>query len=304
MIVGLNRLAGRAADRLAALLPDRARIGLIRWIRGRKDLRRLQRADFVLVAFAKSGRTWLRVMISRLYQVKYGLAADRIMELDNFQRQHPAIPAIFFTSGSYIADAHRLPPPETPYDRKRVIFLARHPCDIAVSYYFHVANRVVPHRKDVKGLPEDLSQTSVFDFAMDENWGLPAIVAYLNRWAEYLNRVPTSLMMRYEDLRAEPETSLRRIAAYLGETFTDETYADAVAFASFDRLKQRESENFFENRRLAPRDSGNPNSFKVRRGKVGGYRDYVTDEQAAAMEDRVRRDLSPLFGYGARGIER
>jgi hypothetical protein len=296
-----NRMASRLANRAGRALAGRARIPFARWLRGRKDMRRLRRADCVLVAFAKSGRTWLRVMISRLFQVKYGLPPDEIMELDNFHRSNPAIPAIFFTSGSYISEAHRLPPPRTPFDDKKVIFLARHPGDVAASYYFHVDNRVTPHLKDVKGLPADLSDTPIHEFIMSKDWGVPAIIAYLNRWAGNLVRMPESLLVRYEDLRADPAAELRRIAAFLGETFADDAYAEAVAFASFDRLRERERQNFFGNDRLAPRDAANPDSFKVRRGKVGGYRDYLTPEQAEAVDDLVRRTLSPIFGYDGDG---
>jgi hypothetical protein len=35
----------------------------------------------------------------------------------------------------------------------------------------------------------------------------------------------------------------------------------------------------------------------VRRGKVAGYLDYFDERQVAAMEDRVRSQLSPVFGY-------
>jgi hypothetical protein len=241
-------------------------------------------------------------MISRLYQVKYGLPPDEIMELDNFRRANAAIPAIFFTSGSYLSEAHRLPPPRTPFDDKKIIFLARHPCDVAVSYYYHVGHRVTPHRKDVKGLPAD--QASIHEFVMNRDWGLPAVIAYLNRWAGNLVRIPASLLVRYEDLRRDPTTELRRIAAFLGETFSDEQLAEAVAFADFERLKEKERENFFGSHRLTPRDLANPNSFKVRRGKVGGYRDYFTTEQAAVMDDLVRRTLSPVFGYGPAEPER
>ncbi len=41
---------------------------------------------------------------------------------------------------------------------------------------------------------------------------------------------------------------------------------------------------------------------KVRRGQVGGCRDFFTDEQAARMEDMVRTHLSPALGYAAFSI--
>ena len=55
-----------------------------RWLRGREQMQRLRDADIVIVSFGKSGRTWLRVMLSRLYQVKHGLSQRYLLGFDNF----------------------------------------------------------------------------------------------------------------------------------------------------------------------------------------------------------------------------
>ena len=49
---------------------------------------------------------------------------------------------------------------------------------------------------------------------------------------------------------------------------------------------------------MAPGNRANPDSYKVRRAKVGGYRDYFTAEQVAELEALMRARLSPRFGYG------
>jgi hypothetical protein len=51
--------------------------------------------------------------------------------------------------------------------------------------------------------------------------------------------------------------------------------------------------------RVKPGDEGNPDSFKVRRGKVGGYRDYFTPEQVRIVDAMVDEVLDPSFGYSA-----
>ena len=48
---------------------------------------------------------------------------------------------------------------------------------------------------------------------------------------------------------------------------------------------------------MMPRDKDNPNSYKVRRAKVGGYRDYFTDEEVAVIDRLVADTLDPLFHY-------
>jgi hypothetical protein len=48
---------------------------------------------------------------------------------------------------------------------------------------------------------------------------------------------------------------------------------------------------------MMPRDKDNPDSYKVRRAKVGGYRDYFTDEEVAAIDARLADTLDLLFSY-------
>jgi hypothetical protein len=71
-----------------------------------------------------------------------------------------------------------------------------------------------------------------------------------------------------------------------------------VDFAAYDNMKKMEQEKFFKNSgaRVKPGDSNNPASFKVRKAKVGGYRDYFTDEQVATL-GRMTAELDPVFGY-------
>jgi hypothetical protein len=40
-----------------------------------------------------------------------------------------------------------------------------------------------------------------------------------------------------------------------------------------------------------------PSSFKVRRGKVGGYREDFAAEQVAELEALVRENILPELGY-------
>jgi hypothetical protein len=47
---------------------------------------------------------------------------------------------------------------------------------------------------------------------------------------------------------------------------------------------------------LQPGDARDPESFKVRRGKIGGYIDYLEQEDMAYVAE-VMRELDPRFGY-------
>lgn len=71
-------------------------------------------------------------------------------------------------------------------------------------------------------------------------------------------------------------------------------------FASVENLRKKEETNYFwrSGSRLKAADPDNPDSYKVRRAKVGGYRDYFDDAELAAIDALVAERLDPAFGYG------
>ena len=83
----------------------------------------------------------------------------------------------------------------------------------------------------------------------------------------------------------------------MGADFSDEEIDEAVRFGSFDNLRKLETGGFFRQGGLTLRDPNDPNTFKVRRGKVGGYPDYFTPEQVRELEEVMFASLSPTFGY-------
>jgi hypothetical protein len=248
----------------------------------------------MVLSRAKSGRTWLRAMLSRLYQQHYGLEEAQLIEFDNFHRQQPEIPTLYFTHGHYLrgrfADARW----RRSFGARRIVFLVRNPCDVAVSEYFQSTKRASDRKVELYGVDRD---SSMFEFVMRGPIGLPSIVDYLNGWAPIITACEHALVVRYEDLRARPEEGLGRVSEFLGAPFSKEEIAEAVEFAAFENLKELERKNFFKNKRLSPKDPDDPDSFKVRRGKVGGYADYFDEQQVEVIEQFVRDRLDPVFGY-------
>lgn len=279
---------------VTAPFPREQRRKLRKWLRGRLEVAQFRNADFAVLSRAKSGRTWLRVMISRLYQCKYGLPENELLEFDNFHRRNTDIPKICFTHGHALGELYDSNTAEPGFFDRKIVFLARHPCDVAVSEYFQSTRRAKTHKRELYGVESD---TPMFDFVMRGKLGLPAIVDYLNAWQQRLEKLPSAHLVRYEDMRAEPISKMQDMMAFLEQPFTVHEISEAVDFASFEKLKQKEQNNFFRNTRLAPRNADDPDSYKVRRAKVGGYRDYFNDEQISAMESYLFKHLSKHYGY-------
>jgi hypothetical protein len=279
--------------------PESEKLKAERKLRGREQFRKLQLADIVFVSFGKSGRTWLRVMVSRLYQQMYGLPRQTLIGFDNFHRMNAAIPRMFFTHDNYIGDYTGHTDSKVDFYGKKVVLLARDPRDVAVSQFFQWKYRLKPTKVAINKYPEEGSDISIFDFVMKSDTGLKWVIGFLNQWANEAENIEDLHLVRYEDLKANPVETLEKLVHFMGAPANAEHIQDAVEFSSYENMKKMEEKKTFwlSGGRMVPRDRSNPNSYKVRRAKVGGYKDYFDDQQVAEIEAYMASNLSPLFGY-------
>jgi alcohol sulfotransferase len=280
--------------------PQEAVLAAERKLRGKEQYTTLQKADLVFVSFGKSGRTWLRVMISHLFRLKYDLPENALLSFDNFHNMNPAIPKTFFTHDNYIKDYVGNFDHKAPFYDKRVVLMVRDPRDVAVSQFFQWKFRLKPNKVLINNYPSRDSDISLYDFVMGEaGGGMAEVVDYLNVWAREYEKVSQFHLLRYEDLRANTVDSLEALLTFMGVDATDEQVAGAVEYSSYENMKKMESSEQFRlaGGRMMPKDRDNPDSYKVRRAKVGGYRDYFSDAEVAAIDARLRETLDPMFGY-------
>ena len=291
-----------------APLPASWRVASRRNLLARLELAKAERTDLLIIGHPKSGNTWLRTMISRLYQVRYGLPASVIVTSDELARRHPGVPRVSATNGCYsyegaVGEKLAAGAPDCALRHKAIVMLARNPCDIAVSWFFQFTKRQSAHKQELINHfiehPIDRRTISMWDFVRHSDIGLPFLIDYLNGWERNIRNLERGVLVRYEDLRGQPVETLKCIISLIDQSFSIEEIEEAVRFGSFDNLRQLESQGFFRQGGLKRRDPDDPNAFKVRRGKVGGYRDYFTPEQVAELEALMAARLSPTLGYGA-----
>jgi alcohol sulfotransferase len=274
-----------------------------RTLRGKEQLDTLQQADIVIVSFGKSGRTWLRVMLSHLFRVMYQLPENAVMSFDNFHNLNRAVPKVFFTHDNYIKDFTGDFHSKKPFYDKRVVLLARDPRDVAVSQFFQWKFRIKPSKLAINNYPSRDADISLYDFVTGDNGGgsMRAVTEFLNLWASEAGSVENFHVLRYEDLRAAPHEELRRLLDFMQVDASVAHVDAAVDYSSYENMKKMEGSSQFRlsGDRLKPGDKGNPDSFKVRRAKVGGYRDYFDDDQVDAIDRQLANTLSPVFRYSS-----
>lgn len=252
------------------------------------------RCDAVLISFPKCGRTWLRLMIGRALALHFGLPFDRpdpLIDLEALTRSCPGISRVLVTHDD---KPHRLAPEDlrrskSAYRRKKVILLVRDPRDVIVSLYFERTRR----DRDYPYLG------TLEEFVAEPVGGLESLLAFYSIWAAEREVPSTFLLVRYEDLHADPLRELRRVLEVLGvRDVPDGVVAEAVDGARFERMRAMEEQGEARSGKLRPGRAGDPTSYKTREGKVGGHRLHLPKEAVLAMDERIRT-LPPLYGYGA-----
>lgn len=280
-------------------LPEEKKIHLERWLRGRSEYRELRRDDVVVAAFGKSGRTWLRVLLSRVYFLTHGVSESQLLSFGRSSRRDPTRPSIFFTHDNYIKDYTGNTDSKADFYDRRVLLLVRDPRDVTVSQYFQWKHRMKRKKTRVNHYPPKGTDVSIYDFLMNPRYGMLRCIDFLNLWASDMNQIADLLIVRYEDLRKEPVKVLSEIVAFLGTAAPPEVIEQAVEHASVENMRKLESTNtsILAGGRMKPGNPDNADSFKVRRAKVGGYRDYLSDEEVSRVDAYVEKHLRPEFGY-------
>jgi hypothetical protein len=268
------------------------------------QLRQAHRADCALVRHPKTGGTWLRVLITRLYAARYGLPSQRVVRTDELHSLEARVP-VFLSSSGYLSwergwGDRVVTDPELR--EKKLLLLTRHPGDIVVSWYIQFTKRTSAFKRELMLAemddPIDRDTIDRWSFIQHPEIGLPAVIDYYNYWHRNIQQLPHTLVVRYEDLRADTAGQLERIGSFLGGSFGPEHIADAVDFASFEKLREKERSGYFDNRSLTLRNASDPETLKVRRGKVAGYRDDLTPEQVAWVDETIESRLADAYGYG------
>ena len=280
-------------------LPRSRRTAIERRLRGKEEYRKLQLADWVLMSWGKSGRTWFRVMLSRFYQLKHALPMRHLLEFDNLHKKNPAIPCVLFSHNNYMRDYLEDWDTLNHFRGKKVVMLVRDPRDVAVSQFFQWKYRMRPHKKLLNEYPAHGEDVTTFDFVTNPACGVPRIIDFFNGWARALPELKDILIIRYEDMREDPAAVMQQVLNFVGTPGTPQQIEQAVEFASYENMKKLEEKRVFwaSGARVKPGDRKNPNSFKVRRAKVGGYRDYFDDRQVETIDRLVAERLDPVFGY-------
>lgn len=245
-------------------------------------------ANGFLCSYPKSGRTWIRFAMAHLLNSIHDLRLD--VDLGSLFKLLPnmdgpeADPGKDVSAYAYAEQldvplllSSHLPFEERLFSRRPIVFLLRSPLDVLVSNYFQKTRQDRSWDGELRA------------FVRDPGVGTPDLVRYLNRWADALTQ-PDVMVLSYEGLRADPEHGFIRLTAHLGVSCGPAEARAALAQASFPNMLASELRTGVRGYDYDRRD---PEARRVRRGRIGGYRDYLDVDDVRYVADVCAEQLSP-----------
>jgi hypothetical protein len=275
-----------------APLPFRLRAWLRRSPLGRAYYRyRWNQTDAVfLISFPKAGRTWLRLLVGKMLAGHFNLDAevDDMMALDHLASLDSRVPLVQPRHDDYpqLKTPDEIVTDKSEYAESRIIFLTRDIRDLAVSAYFQMTKR----RHKFSG--------SISDFLCCPRGSVETMIRFHNIWADQKDVPAGFLHVRYEDLHADAPAQLARIAEFLHiAPVSNEVIREAIEFASFSNMRKMEVDGSGKVNRLDGGQANDPESLKTRKGKVGGFVDYLEEDDIQRLNRKLVEELDPMYGY-------
>lgn len=171
----------------------------------------------------------------------------------------------------------------TPEVTAGAIYIVRDPRDVALSYAAFTGKSV-----------DEIIAFMANEGAANESDGVQ-VFELLSSWSRHAVSwvaAPKRLLVRYEDLLAEPERGFARIIRFLGaadDKPDPERLRRAISFSSFSTLAAQEKQEGYR--------AASPKGEKFfRAGQAGQWRDKLSQAQANAIW-AAHHDIMEKFGY-------
>lgn len=264
------------------------------------EIARHRTTSTYVVSYPKTGNTWLRFMLGLYAQMLSTLPEPPLFDDSNrigIQRGIPHFPPLRFTHRPLTWERQRADDLSysnviEPFRRKRVVLLVRHPLDVLVSNFHQQANRTA---RGTRGGLEAFAEDPVF--------GIDKLLRFYGLWREYRGSSADTHLVRYEDLHANADATLRAVLAFLGVPCREEPLLAAIQGSEFTQMQAVEMSEEPPMYRSSGRpifasgDLADPNARHVRRGIVGGYRDELPSAAIARLECRVIAEMGDWYRY-------
>jgi len=258
-----------------------------------------------VVAYPKSGQTWLRLLLGRYAQLIYQMKDLPLFDgseiigrsSERFKLEFTHAPLTWQTqSASDLTFENTI----LPFEDQLVVLLVRYPIDVLVSSYMQ-------QRYRTSGI--DQYTGTLEEFIYDEVFGIQKLFKFHELWVG-VDQSKLPFLIRYEDLLVKPREEVERLLRFVGLPCDQARLIEAIEYASFESMKAMQANG------KVPRykSSGfsifgdvkldDPRSYHVRRGGSGHYRENLPAEFIAALETQIAHKMPAICGYATPPVAR
>ncbi|XP_075969860.1 luciferin sulfotransferase-like [Anticarsia gemmatalis] len=162
----------------------------------------------------------------------------------------------------------------------KVVYVARDPRDVAVSFYhMNRLHRLLGYDGDFKTFWNLFVSSSIY-------W-TPYFDNIKEAWE--MRHHPNMLFFFYEDMTKDLPTVIRQVASFLNKPYNEEQVQRLCEHLSIDSFRKNKSVNYDVMDELGLLVKGE--QPYIRKGKVGGWRDYFDEEMTQQAEQWIADNL-------------
>jgi hypothetical protein len=173
------------------------------------------------------------------------------------------------------------------FKNQHVVFLVRDPRDAIVSYYFHITKRKGDH---------PYQPASIQEFIRNDTFGIRKLLAFYQSWHQFQYIPQSFTVIKYEDLHQQPAPTLSKVLKAMQFPQPDPSALErAIEWGQFENMKKLEQSRYFKNDSMHPKNPEDPDSFKVREGKVGGYKSHLRPEDLDYIDKSIQEIGLPFY---------
>jgi len=167
-----------------------------------------------------------------------------------------------------------------------LVFLHRDPKDVMVSHYLDMKIGGVTGKGATNpGLGRGGYHGDLSDCIRDPVVGLYMIINFNLYWKENVSAKSVKFIT-YENFRCDTENQLQQVCEFFGNNVTTEKIQEVVHNHSFNIQQAQELEIL---KRKFSSNEVNTDMLKVRRGVVGGYVDYMTEQDIEYCDNMLKQ---------------
>ncbi|XP_074844907.1 amine sulfotransferase-like [Carettochelys insculpta] len=244
-------------------------------------------SDVFVVTYPKSGTAWTQNILSLIYHEGHRDGTENMVtkirvpwleyNLDKMDYVNRPSPRLFSTHLPY-----HLIPRDLKSKRAKVIYVARNPKDVMVSY-FHFFKLIYT--------TEQIPEFNVFLERFLAGAVLPCSwLDYVGDWYNHRDEF-NILFITYEEMKKDLRGSVLKICKFLGKQLDEKVLDTVVEMATFENMKTDCRANYVQMEHDQPKQD---NVHFLRKGTIGDWKNTLTVAQSEKFDNAFKEKMKDL----------